>query len=181
MVKNAVQAVAIGRALGLSLAQCAAGLAKTVLPEGRFRVERLGKVLIINDAYNANPDSVIAALQTVAKLPVKGRRIAALGYMGELGEQSLSSHERVGSAAAENGFDFLIAVGERAKSIASASFKAGLDQSRAVANQAEAADALAEVLEPGDLLLVKGSRSAAMDRIIERLEATEKQVKWRSP
>jgi UDP-N-acetylmuramoyl-tripeptide--D-alanyl-D-alanine ligase len=181
MVRNAVQAVALGRVLGLSLGQCATGLAKTVLPGGRFRVERLGKVLVINDAYNANPDSVIAALQTVAKLPMKGRRIAALGYMGELGEQSISSHERVGSAAAEYGFDFLIAVGERAESIASASFKAGLGQSRAVANQAEAADALAEVLQPGDLLLVKGSRSAGMDRIIERLEATEKHVKWRSP
>jgi UDP-N-acetylmuramoyl-tripeptide--D-alanyl-D-alanine ligase len=180
MIKNAVQAVAIGRALGLSLAQCATGLAKTSLPGGRFRIEKLGQVLVINDAYNANPDSVIAALRTVAKLPVKGRRIAALGYMGELGEQSLSSHERVGSAAAENGFDFLIAVGERAKPIASASFKAGLDQTRTVATQTEAADALAEFLEPGDLLLVKGSRSAAMDRIIEQLEATPKQVKWRS-
>ena len=180
MIKNAVQAVAIGRALGLSLAQCATGLAKTSLPGGRFRIEKLGQVFVINDAYNANPDSVIAALRTVAKLPVKGRRIAALGYMGELGEQSLSSHERVGSAAAENGFDFLIAVGERAKPIASASFKAGLDQTRTVASQTEAADALAEFLEPGDLLLVKGSRSAAMDRIIEQLEATPKQVKWRS-
>ena len=180
MIKNAVQAVAIGRALGLSLGQCAAGLAKTSLPGGRFRIEKLGQVLVINDAYNANPDSVIAALRTVARLPVKGRRIAALGYMGELGEQSLSSHERVGSAAAENGFDFLIAVGERAKPIASASFKAGLDQTRTVATQTEAADALAEFLEPGDLLLVKGSRSAAMDQIIEQLEATPKQVKWRS-
>jgi UDP-N-acetylmuramoyl-tripeptide--D-alanyl-D-alanine ligase len=180
MIKNAVQAVAIGRALGLSLAQCSAGLAKTSLPGGRFRIEKLGQVLVINDTYNANPDSVIAALRTVAKLPVKGRRIAALGYMGELGEQSLSSHERVGSAAAENGFDFLIAVGERAKPIASASFRAGLDQTRTVATQTEAADALAEFLEPGDLLLVKGSRSAAMDRIIEQLEATPKQVKWRS-
>jgi UDP-N-acetylmuramoyl-tripeptide--D-alanyl-D-alanine ligase len=180
MIKNAVQAVGIGRALGLSLAQCATGLAKTSLPGGRFRIEKLGQVLVINDAYNANPDSVIAALRTVARLPVKGRRIAALGYMGELGEQSLSSHERVGSAAAENGFDFLIAVGERAKPIASASFKAGLDQTRTVATQTEAADALADFLEPGDLLLVKGSRSAAMDRIIEQLEATPKQVKWRS-
>lgn len=181
MIRNAVQAVAIGRVLGLSLAQCAAGLAKTAIPGGRFRIEKLGQVLVINDAYNANPDSVIAALRTVAKLPVKGRRIAALGYMGELGEQSLSSHERVGSAAAENGFDFLIAVGERAKPIASASFKAGLDRTQTVATQAEAADALAEFLEPGDLLLVKGSRSAAMDRIIEQLEATPKRVKWRSP
>jgi UDP-N-acetylmuramoyl-tripeptide--D-alanyl-D-alanine ligase len=180
MVKNAVQAVAIGRTFGLSLAQCAEGLAKTSLPGGRFRIERLGQVLVINDAYNANPDSVIAALRTVARLPLKGRRIAALGYMGELGEQSLSSHERVGSAAAENGFDFLIAVGERAKPIASASFKAGLDRTRTVATQREAADALAEFLEPGDLLLVKGSRSAAMDGIIEQLEATSKQVKWRS-
>jgi UDP-N-acetylmuramoyl-tripeptide--D-alanyl-D-alanine ligase len=180
MIRNAVQAVAIGRALGLSLTQCAAGLSKTSLPGGRFRIEKLGQVLVINDAYNANPDSVIAALRTVARLPVKGRRIAALGYMGELGEQSLSSHERVGSAAAENGFDFLIAVGERAKPIASASFKAGLGRTQTVATQTEAADALAEFLEPGDLLLVKGSRSAAMDRIIEQLEATPKQVKWRS-
>jgi UDP-N-acetylmuramoyl-tripeptide--D-alanyl-D-alanine ligase len=178
MVRNAVLAAAMGRAFGLSLEQCATGLAKTALPGGRFRIERLGKVLVINDAYNANPDSVIEALRTVARLPVKGRRIAALGYMGELGEQSVAGHERVGSAVAENGFDFLVTVGEQTEPIAR---KAGLGRSRTVANQAEAADALADFLEPGDLLLVKGSRSAAMDRIIERLEAVPKQVKWRSP
>src|SRR5260370_39527688 len=113
MIKNAVQAVAIGRALGLSLAQCATGLAKTSLPGGRFRIEKLGQVLVINDAYNANPDSVIAALRTPAKSRLKGRRMAALGPMGARGEGSFSTPRRLVPAAAARAFGFHIAVGHR--------------------------------------------------------------------
>lgn len=171
MVHNALAAIGIGLAFGLSLSECAAGLAKTTLPSGRLQVKALGGISIVNDAYNANPDSMIAALRTVANLPVQGRRVAALGEMGELGQESLVGHERVGKAVAEHGFDVLIAIGERAYPIARSAVAAGLTESRTVKSNAEAADVLSKILEPGDLLLLKGSRSAAIDQIIPLLEA----------
>jgi UDP-N-acetylmuramoyl-tripeptide--D-alanyl-D-alanine ligase len=171
MVQNALAAIGIGLAFGLSLSECAAGLAKTTLPSGRLQVKALGGISIVNDAYNANPDSMIAALRTVANLPAHGRRVAALGEMGELGQESLVGHERVGKAVAEHGFDVLIAVGERAYPIARSAVAAGLTESRTVKSNAEAADVLSKILEPGDLLLLKGSRSAAIDQIIPLLEA----------
>jgi UDP-N-acetylmuramoyl-tripeptide--D-alanyl-D-alanine ligase len=171
MVHNALQAIGIGLTFGLSLSECAVGLAKTALPSGRLQVKALGGISIVNDAYNANPDSMIAALRTVANLPANGRRVAALGEMGELGQESLVGHERVGKAVADHGFDVLIAVGERAYPIARSAVAAGLRESRTVKSNAEAADVLNKILEPGDLLLLKGSRSAGIDQIIPLLEA----------
>jgi UDP-N-acetylmuramoyl-tripeptide--D-alanyl-D-alanine ligase len=181
MVLNALQAIGIGLAFGLSLPECAAGLAKTALPSGRLQVKALGGISIVNDAYNANPDSMIAALKAVANLPANGRRVAALGAMGELGPESLVSHERVGKAVAEHGFDVLIAVGERAYPIARSAVAAGLTQSRTVKSNAEAADVLNTILEPGDLLLLKGSRSAAIDQIIPLLEAARESGERSAP
>ena len=181
MVLNALQATGIGLAFGLSLAECAAGLAKTTLPSGRLQVKALGGISIVNDAYNANPDSMIAALRTVANLPANGRRVAALGAMGELGQESLVGHERVGKAAAEHGFDVLIAVGERAYPIARSAVAYGLTESRMVKTNVEAADVLNAILEPGDLLLLKGSRSAAIDQIIPLLAAAQDPGKRSAP
>jgi UDP-N-acetylmuramoyl-tripeptide--D-alanyl-D-alanine ligase len=181
MVLNALPAIAIGLTFGLSLAECAAGLAKTALPSGRLQVKALGGIAIVNDAYNANPDSMIAALRTVANLPANGRRVAALGGMGELGPESLVGHERVGKAVAEQGFDVLIAVGERAYPIAASAIAAGLTESRTARSNAEAADLLNTILEPGDLLLLKGSRSAAIDQIIPLLEAARGSGQRKAP
>ena len=181
MVLNALQAVAIGLTFGLSLAECAVGLTKTALPSGRLQVKALGEISIVNDAYNANPDSMIAALRTVANLPANGRRVAALGGMGELGPESVVSHERVGKAVAEHGFDVLIAVGEKAYPIAASASAAGLTESRTAKSNAEAADLLNTILEPGDLLLLKGSRSAAIDQIIPLLEAARASGQRKAP
>ncbi|MBV8816262.1 MAG: UDP-N-acetylmuramoyl-tripeptide--D-alanyl-D-alanine ligase [Verrucomicrobia bacterium] len=177
MIINGLQAVGVGLAFGLSLAECAAGLAKTALPSGRLQVKDLDAISIINDAYNANPDSMIAALKTVANLPVRGRRVAALGAMGELGSESLVGHQMVGKAVADNGFDVLIAVGDAASPIAQSAIAAGLARSRTVKTNAEAADLLNTILEPGDLLLLKGSRSAAVDQIIPLLEQSRNPIK----
>jgi UDP-N-acetylmuramoyl-tripeptide--D-alanyl-D-alanine ligase len=181
MVLNALQAVAIGLAFGLTLAECATGLTKTALPSGRLQVKAVGGISIVNDAYNANPDSMIAALRTVANLPANGRRVAALGGMGELGQESLIGHERVGKAVAEHGFDVLIAVGEKAFPIARSASAAGLAESRTAKSNAEAADLLNTILEPGDLLLLKGSRSAAIDQIIPLLEAARGSGQRKAP
>src|SRR5258708_19746147 len=84
MVHNALQAIGIGLVFGLSLPQCAVGLAKTALPSGRLQDKALSGISIVNDAYNANPDSMIAALRTLANLPTNERRVAGMGASVEL-------------------------------------------------------------------------------------------------
>ena len=181
MVTNAALAAAVGVGLGLTLEECAAGLAKTTIPGNRLKIQRLGRVLVINDAYNANPESMLAALRTAAHFAVKGRRVAALGRMGELGEQSELGHRQVGRAVAECEFDHLVTVGNEASLMAEAAQSAGLKSTTQATTHEQAIEALLDYLKPGDLLLVKGSLSSAMDRVVAGLEAVKNQAKWRSP
>jgi UDP-N-acetylmuramoyl-tripeptide--D-alanyl-D-alanine ligase len=181
MVANACLAAAVGLEFGLTLEECAAGLAKTTIPGNRLKIQNLGPLVVINDAYNANPDSMVAALKTATKLAVKGRRVAALGRMGELGKESEGAHRRVGRAVAEYEFDYLVTVGAEARLIAEAATSAGLKSAERADTHEQAVDALLNYLEPGDLLLVKGSLSSAMDRVVHGLEAVFDQAKWRSP
>jgi len=181
MVTNAALAAAVGVGLGLSLEECATGLAKTAIPGNRLKMQRLGRVLVINDAYNANPESMVAALRTASHFAVKGRRVAALGRMGELGEQSEAGHREVGRAVAECKFDHLVTVGDEARLMAEAAHSAGLKSTSQVKTHEQAVEALLHYLEPGDLLLVKGSLSSAMDRVVAGLEGVKNRAKWRSP
>jgi UDP-N-acetylmuramoyl-tripeptide--D-alanyl-D-alanine ligase len=167
MVQNAMLAVAAGRAFGLSLEECAIGLASTPLTKARLQIREIDGIQFIDDSYNANPDSMKAALRTLVELDADGRRIAVLGEMGELGAESESGHREVGEAAASLRIDELIAVGVTAASIARAAQKAGLEKSVAVDSPEEAAGLLEKNAAPGDLILVKGSRSARMERVLE--------------
>jgi UDP-N-acetylmuramoyl-tripeptide--D-alanyl-D-alanine ligase len=180
MVANACLAAAVGLEFGLTLQECAAGLAKTTIPGNRLKVQHLGPLLVINDAYNANPDSMVAALKTATQLGATGRRVAALGRMGELGKESEAAHQRVGKAVAEFKFDYLVTVGDEARLIADAAISAGLESAERADTHQQAIDALLDFLEPGDLLLVKGSFSSSMDRVVHGLEAVFDQAKWRS-
>ena len=167
MVQNAMLAVAAGRAFGLSLEDCAAGLASAPLTKARLQIKEINGIQFIDDSYNANPDSMKAALRTLVELDADGRRIAILGQMNELGEESERRHREVGEAAAAFGVDELIAVGETGAEIARAAQKAGLEKSVSVAAAEDAAQLLAKTAAPGDLILVKGSRSARMERVLE--------------
>ena len=167
MVQNAILAVAAGRAFGLSLEECAAGLASTPLTKARLQITEINGIQFIDDSYNANPDSMKAALRTLIELDADGRRIAVLGEMGELGDESERGHREVGEAAAELNVDELIAVGPAGAAIARAAEKAGLENSKAVDSPEKAAELLGENASPGDLILVKGSRTARMERVLE--------------
>jgi len=167
MVQNAILAVAAGRAFGLSLEDCAAGLASTPLTKARLQIKEINGIQFIDDSYNANPDSMKAALRTLVELDADGRRIAVLGEMSELGEESERGHREVGEAAAAFGIDELIAVGATGAAMARAAGKAGLKKSVGVDGAVEAAELLGETASPGDLILVKGSRSARMERVLE--------------
>ncbi len=181
MVENAVLAAAMGHALNLSPEQIAAGLHKTVIPGGRLKLQKLGRITLINDSYNANPDSMIAALRTAAELPIAGRRIAVLGRMAELGREGVAGHRRVGAAVADLGFQFLVTIGKEASLIAEAARERGLKDALAAPDQAGGVAVLSDLLQAGDVVLVKGSFSARMDRVIAGLEAAEKQAKWIAP
>jgi UDP-N-acetylmuramoyl-tripeptide--D-alanyl-D-alanine ligase len=158
-----------------ALAAVAAALAVGVRPSGRLdvpaghlrgeRVELPGGALVINDCYNASPLSMRAALDELSAEPAQGRRIAILGDMLELGEREADLHREVGTAAGEAGVDVLVTVGPRAAVM--------LDvfdgDSYAVADAAEAASLTGELVEAGDVLLVKGSRGVGLEVVAEAL------------
>jgi UDP-N-acetylmuramoyl-tripeptide--D-alanyl-D-alanine ligase len=170
MVQNALLAVAAGRVFGLSLEDCAAGLAAAPLTKARLQIKEIAGVQFIDDSYNANPDSMKAALRTLVELDADGKRIAVLGEMRELGEESVRDHREVGETAAELGVDQLIAIGDMAAAIAEAARNAGLPNTSVVRSTSEAAQLLGEIAAPGDLILVKGSRAAHTEQVIETFE-----------
>jgi UDP-N-acetylmuramyl pentapeptide synthase len=167
MVQNALLAVAAGRVFGISLEECAEGLASAPLAKARLQIKTIRGVQFIDDSYNANPDSTKAALRTLAELETEGKRLAVLGAMAELGAESKHGHKEVGAAAASLGIDYLLALGPGAAEIAAGAEASGLTNSRVVRSAAEAAELLDEVARPGDLVLVKGSRSARTERVLE--------------
>lgn len=168
MIQNAMLAVAAGRAFGLSLEECAAGLTTAPLTKARLQIKEIQGVQFIDDSYNANPDSMNAALRTLVELDAEGKRIAVLGEMGELGVESEQGHREVGETAATLGIDQLIAIGELGEIIAKAARDAGLEKVASVRSTSEAADLLGEIAAPGDLVLIKGSRLARTEQVIEK-------------
>src|SRR5207244_12209701 len=126
---------------------------------------------IIDDSYNANPTSMAAALKAARWMAGDARCIAVLGYMAELGPLADAEHRRVGAMAAEIGVDILIVVGEQARSIAIGARSAGMDQDRIrlCEDITQALESVQDLARPGDLVLVKASRVARFERIVEAL------------
>jgi UDP-N-acetylmuramoyl-tripeptide--D-alanyl-D-alanine ligase len=170
MVQNALLAVAAGRVFGLSLEDCAAGLIAAPLAKARLQIREIHGVQFIDDTYNANPDSMTAALRTLIELDADGRRIAVFGEMKELGSESEVAHRQVGQTAAVFGIDQLITIGDVAKAIGQAARAGGLENITAVDSTKEAAELLGDIARSGDLILVKGSRSARTEQVIEDFE-----------
>jgi UDP-N-acetylmuramoyl-tripeptide--D-alanyl-D-alanine ligase len=168
MVQNALLAVAAGRAFGVPLEECAIGLATSPLMKARLQIKEINGVEFLDDSYNANPDSMKAALRTLVELPADGKRIAVLGEMRELGAESQRGHEEVGKEAATLGIDQLIGIGEMGAVIAQAANSSGLEKTSAVRSTSEAAEILTNMAEPGDLILIKGSRLARTEEVIEK-------------
>lgn len=165
MVQNALLAIAAGRALGVSLENCAAGLASAPLTKARLQIKHIGGVQFIDDSYNANPESTKAALLTLAELGTDGQRIAILGQMAELGAESERGHREVGETAASLGINYLLSLG--AKEITEGARGAGLTNCMTFGSAEAVVDVLEEIARPGDLVLVKGSRSARTELVLE--------------
>ncbi len=135
---------------------------------GRCLREEVKGVTVINDAYNSNPDSLAAALKTLATA-TGGRRVAVVGDMLELGEYAQEAHRQAGRLAAELGIDLLCTYGELASLAAEEASKGGID-ARSFTSHREIAELLSSWLKPGDLVLVKGSRGMRMERVIEMMK-----------
>ncbi len=163
---NALAAAAAARALGATSEDIAEGLAAATLPGRRMKIARVGGVLVVDDAYNANPASMAAALQTVAA--VAGRRIAAVGDMLELGDTAPELHADVGRLAAKLGLDYLVGAGPLMAHAVDAARTAGLPAEHATDSEA-AGTILARLVGPGDVLLLKGSRGMRMERVLDAL------------
>ncbi len=166
MVRNALLAVAVGQVLGLSLRECASGLASTKLSARRLACLDVRGVTVLDDSYNANPDSMEAALRALRGLPGGGRRFAVLGRMGELGSYAQEGYRRVGRTAAET-MDVLIAVGGETEPLAEEARAAGRVEVHNAADTSDAARLLRQLSHPGDAVVIKGSRAARMERVLE--------------
>ena len=172
-VVNALFAIAIGMELGLSRAEVVRGLAECEPPKMRLELSEHSGVRILDDTYNANADSVEAALQTLRELPCKGRRVAVLGDMAELGAHSEAAHEEIGRRAAELGVGQLFTVGKMAPIVARAARGAGLNRVFEFVDMETAAAAVKSFVKSGDVVLLKASRSTRLERIGEVLRAGE--------
>ena len=172
-VVNAVFAIAIAAELGLDRAEVAQGLADCRPPKMRLELKEVGGVSLLDDSYNANADSMLAALRTLQEMPCRGRRVAVLGNMAELGPHSEGAHKEVGRRAAELGVAQLFAVGEMASVMGRAARGAGLSRVFEFADVETAAAAVKSFVKPGDLVLVKASRAMRLERITELLRAGE--------
>lgn len=168
-VYNGLAAAAVGQACGLTVQEIKQGLASYHGMPMRQELLQLGPYTFINDTYNANPASMAEALKTLVLL-TKGRKIAVLGGMGELGDWAKREHEAIGRQAAELGIDILITMGDLAADIAAAAKEAGMQAVYTTQDHAEAAKTLQGLLQDGDTVLLKGSRSFAMEKILPYFE-----------
>lgn len=174
-VGNSLAAAAVARELGMPLDHVVAAL-DTARPASRWRMEVAdtgGGVRVVNDAYNANPESMAAALQALAAMAAgrrPGRSWAVLGEMAELGEHGPAAHADIGRLAAELGVDRLVTVGAAARAI--------LDEAKGepVDDVAAAADLLRREVRPGDVVLIKASRSVGLERIASALLDSDRAV-----
>ncbi|MGH2686973.1 MAG: UDP-N-acetylmuramoyl-tripeptide--D-alanyl-D-alanine ligase [Actinomycetota bacterium] len=172
MAGNALAAAAVGVALGVSPSDCAAGLKDARLSPWRMELlEGAGGIRILNDAYNANPTSTAAALKTAKWMARGGRCIAVLGEMAELGDESDEQHERIGELAVRLRIDRLVVVGPGARRIARGAVREGMeaDLVTAVVDVEEAVGAVRALAREGDVVLLKGSRVAGLERLAEAL------------
>lgn len=165
-VLNACAAAAVGLELGMTLDQVAAGIAGYAPSGSRMRILQVGGVRLLDDTYNAAPSSMIAALGVMRELAgAEGRTVAVLADMFELGAAAVEGHLQVGAEAGRLA-DVVITVGDLAKHIAEA---AGT-RARHFSEKAGAMELLTQVVQPGDTVLVKGSRGMAMEEIVAALE-----------
>jgi len=173
-VSNALAAAAVGLAIGMTLPQVADSLSR-VVRKSKWRMEvhplECG-ITIINDAYNANPESMAAALKTLASFNQHGRTWAVLGPMAELGDEAIAEHDRIGRLAVRLNISQLVSVGDAARALFLGANQEGSWDGESVwfPNFAQASDYIVERVIPGDTILFKASRSGAFELLAGDVE-----------
>ena len=170
-VTNALLAIAAAAELGLSREEIQRGLADCAPPKMRLQLWEANGVRVLDDAYNANADSTLAALETLCDLPLQGRRVAVLGDMEELGAHAVAAHAEIGKRVAELGIGQLFAVGKMAPVLAAAARSAGLSRVIEFTAVDAAVGAVRNFLKPGDVVLLKASRASRLEKLAEALKS----------
>jgi UDP-N-acetylmuramoyl-tripeptide--D-alanyl-D-alanine ligase len=170
-IVNALLAIAVGAEFGLSRTQIQAGLSQCPAPKMRLQLWKVKEVQVLDDTYNANADSMRAALQALRDFPCRGRRVAVLGDMAELGEHGVAAHAEVGRHAALTGVGQLFAVGKMASVMGQAAREAGLHSVTEFAAVEAVASALRDFVRPGDVVLLKASRATRLERAGDALRS----------
>lgn len=166
MVGNAALAACMGWAHGISPQDIADALRSAKLTGGRMETKTVRGIHFIDDSYNANPDSMKAGLSALAALGNSGRKVAVLGRMGELGPHALEGHRQVGIYAASLGLSAVYTVGDEAALISDAASVSGIPETHNFSNHESCAAHLKGMLQEGDAVLLKGSRSAGMEKVL---------------
>jgi UDP-N-acetylmuramoyl-tripeptide--D-alanyl-D-alanine ligase len=178
---NALAAIAVARKLNVDEEEIYAGLSGAHGPDMRLQLQSIGGISVLNDAYNANPASMKAALETVCGLPTSGRRIAVLGDMRELGRSSDQYHREIGKIAGGCGLHALVCVGAKAALIAESACEAGMPADR-VSHRPDvrsAAQVVPEWLRSGDLVLLKASRAIHLEDLAAAISASAESKRLR--
>jgi UDP-N-acetylmuramoyl-tripeptide--D-alanyl-D-alanine ligase len=172
-VPNALSAMAVACLFGVEMKRAKEALEQFQPFPMRMEVVPLkGGKTLINDAYNANPNSMEFALETLVEAKGKGRAIAVLGDMFELGEFTKEAHHQLGQRVSDLSIDFLLTLGEEASLVVESAIRHGfpVERTKVVESHSEAISTLREMIRNGDWILVKGSRGMAMEKIVEALK-----------
>ena len=166
---NAAAAVMTASVLGVDAEQAAAHLEEAVLPPMRMEVLDLGGAIILLDNYNASPPSMVAAIETLSEMPVRGKRFAVIGEMRELGNYTENAHRTVGRTLAECVLDRVLFYGPATAAAATEAIANGMARSAiSTAKSLEDVTAFLAEMQPGDAALVKGSRALELERALHR-------------
>lgn len=178
LVNAALAAACVGIILEMNLIEISEALKDYRVPTGRMNLlEGMKGSKIIDDSYNASPESTVAAVNVLGEIKVNGKKIAVLGDMLELGDYEAKGHQEVGQAIIENKIDELVVVGERAKIIARTAGDAGMKNIKNFDSSIEAGEYLLTAVKSGDLILVKGSQGMRMERVSKILLADPSRAK----
>jgi len=170
-VFNALAAIAVARRFGVDHQEIAERLATFSLPPMRLECRRIGDLVLINDAYNASPSSMAAAVEVLCDMPAAGRRVLVMGDMRELGGESERLHREAAERIAASPVDLVIAVGERAKLVTQTIKKAsgGRIEVHASATTDAARRRLLAFLRRDDTIMVKGSRALGLEKLADAI------------
>lgn len=171
-IMNCLASFAVCHALGLDILHGKDVFSSFRLPSMRMEQQHIGNITLINDAYNANPESVRAALQYLSEIDSRGKKVFVVGDMLELGEESLQLHREIGEMVARLNIDLLWTVGKHASEIAKAAKVSGMPGKRVFCfqNTHDISDFEIQEIRENDTVLIKGSRGMRMEHIIEKIQ-----------